>query len=60
MGTYGQPKRWARLYRQVTAEARDLRGQLEALVQARDNGADPADVQAVRAALWAAHRKADG
>jgi hypothetical protein len=54
--TYGRPRRWHRLYAQVTAEHHGLRDQLRALVQATHEGADPDDVQAVRSALFAVQR----
>jgi hypothetical protein len=53
--TYGTRRRWARLYSQITAEHHGPRSQLEALHQASHAGADPEDVDAVRAAPFAAH-----
>ena len=47
------------LYEAVTASASDLRGQLEALVQAAHTSTRPEDVEAVRAAVWAAHQRRD-
>jgi len=52
---YGRPRAWHRLYIQVISEhPADLRGQLEALVQASHDGADRADVDQVKTALFAA------
>jgi hypothetical protein len=52
---YGRPRSWHRLYVQITAENCGLRDQLRALHQAAHLGADPADVEAVQSALFAAH-----
>ena len=53
--TYGRRRRWAGLYERVVASAPDLMGQLQALRQAAHGDADPEDVDAVRAALFAVH-----
>jgi hypothetical protein len=53
MGTYGEPERWAGLYRRVTAH-RELRDQLRELQQAARQGENPEHVEAVREAVWAA------
>jgi hypothetical protein len=54
--TYGHRRRWAPLYdRIVNAAPGDLHAQLQALIQAGHDGADPDDVNAVKAALFAVH-----
>ena len=51
--TYGRRRRWAPLYEHIVNVAPgDLRGQLQALIQAAHDGADPDDVNAVKAALF--------
>lgn len=51
---YGRPRAWHRLYIHVTTEhPGSLTDQLRALVQAGHDGADPEDIAAVQAALWA-------
>jgi hypothetical protein len=44
------------LYEQIIDEHRDMRERLRALVQAGHEGYDPAEIEAVRRALWAIHR----
>jgi hypothetical protein len=51
---YGRPRAWHRLYIAITSENCGLRDQLRALHQAAHQGADPADVDAVQSALFAA------
>ena len=58
--TYGQRPRWADVYARVAATGTDLRGQLEALVQAAHGDVDPDDFETVRAALFAAHGRGPG
>jgi hypothetical protein len=51
---YGHRRTWGPLHEQIVTSAPDLRGRLEALVQAAHAGASPADVEAVQSALFAA------
>lgn len=44
------------LYELIISEHRDMHDRLRALVQASHDGYDPAEIEAVRRALWAIHR----
>lgn len=44
------------LYELIINEHRDMQERLRALVQAAHDGYDPAEIEAVRRALWAIHR----
>jgi len=44
------------LYEVIIDEHRDMRERLRALVQAAHDGYDPAEIEAVRRALWAVYR----
>jgi hypothetical protein len=43
------------LYDLIISQHRDMRDRLRALVQASHDGYDPAEVEAVRRALWTIH-----
>ena len=44
------------LYDLIISQHRDMRDRLRALVQASHDGYDPAEVEAVRRALWTIHQ----
>lgn len=44
------------LFDQIVRQHRDMRDRLQALNQARHDGHDPAEVEAVRRAVWALHQ----